>query len=42
VKKPKKPKSESKKGKPAATARELSEEELKKVVGGALAAKKGA
>jgi len=33
---------EPKKDKPAATARELSEQELKKVVGGALMSKKGA
>jgi bacteriocin-like protein len=39
---PTKPKTEPKKDKPAATAKELSQEELKKVVGGASLAKKGA
>jgi bacteriocin-like protein len=42
VAEPKKPKTEPKKGKPSPTAKELSEDELKKVVGGALLAKKGA
>ena len=37
-----KPTNTPKKDKPAPTAKELSEEELKKVVGGALRAKKGA
>jgi bacteriocin-like protein len=42
-KKPQKmPKGPPTEDKPAATARELSEEELKKIVGGAKGAKKGA